>query len=170
MYLQALAEELGSRRIGKPVQLLLVGGAYMLYFVRNRSVTKDVDVVPVSFPDTMNADKETKAFRSAANAVARRFGLRRDWVNDVVAAFAPEPGPTTLWRDYGALQIYVPDAAYILALKLLSGRDRDADDIEALCEMLHIETREQAQELVDRYADSAWQYECNLQATLDDLF
>jgi hypothetical protein len=58
----------------------------------------------------------------------------------------------------------------MLALKLLAGRERDAEDIAALCSQLAIQTREQAQALVDRYAERSWQEECMLQATLDALF
>jgi hypothetical protein len=58
----------------------------------------------------------------------------------------------------------------MLALKLLAGRARDAEDIAALCAQLAIQTREQAQALVNRYADRHWQEECLLQATLDALF
>jgi hypothetical protein len=96
--------------------------------------------------------------------------MRRDWMNDVVASFVPDLGPVTLWRDYHNLQIYVPQAEYILTLKLLAGREKDEDDIVALCERLGIETREQAQELVDRFADQAWQQECMLTKTLDAIF
>ncbi|EFH84381.1 DUF6036 family nucleotidyltransferase [Ktedonobacter racemifer] len=170
-YLQALDEELEKRtKVRKPVRLAVVGGVYMMFFVQNRASTKDIDVVPLDFPDTMNPNQETKAFRSAINAVAKRYQLTRDWMNDIVASFTPEMGPITLWRSYTNLQIYVPKAEYILALKLLAGRARDEDDIEALCEQIGVETRAQAQTLVDRYATPEWQKECNLQATFDDLF
>lgn len=169
-YLQALNEELEERKIGKPVRLAIVGGVYMVCLIGNRQATKDIDVVPLSFPDTMNSTKETKAFRSAVNAVAKRFNLRRDWMNDVVASFTPDLGSTKLWREYSQLHVFVPEPECILALKLLSGREKDEDDIIALCERLEIETREQAQALVDRYADKNWQQECSLDATLDALF
>ena len=93
-------------------------------------------------------------------------------MNDVVAAFTP-PLPAealVLWRDSPNLQIYVPSAECMLALKLLAGRPRDAEDITALRAQLAIHTREQAQALVDRYASRPWQEECMLQATLDALF
>ena len=169
-YLVALNAALQDVRIGKPVRLTLVGGVYMIFEVGNRSATKDVDVIPVSFPDTMQANQETKAFRQAVNAVARQFKLKRDWVNDVVAAFVPTTTETTLWREYSHLHISIPSREYILALKLLAGRDKDEDDILALCDLLQITTREQAQSLVDRYADARWQRKCNLQRTLDSLF
>jgi len=128
-------------------------------------------VVPLDFPDTTNPDGETKAFQMAIRAVARAYHIKRNWMNDVVAAFIPKMGePITLWREYSYLQVYAPPLDYILALKLLAGRAKDAEDIEALCGMLDVETHEQAQAVVDRYADKRWQEECNLQETLGDLF
>jgi len=52
----------------------------------------------------------------------------------------------------------------------LAGREKDEEDILALCEVLTIQTREQAQTLVDRYATPEWQKECSLRLTLNDLF
>jgi hypothetical protein len=124
-YLQALDEELANRAIRKPVRLAVVGGVYMLFFLKNRASTRDVDVVPLDFPDTTNPNRETKAFRSAVNAVAKQYRLRGDWMNDVVAAFIPPLGSLTLWRTYTHLQVYVPQADCMLAPKLLSGRPRD---------------------------------------------
>lgn len=171
-YLQELNEELAGRAIAKPVRIVVVGGVYMLTFVQNRTSTKDVDIIPLSFPDSMTPNKHTRAFRSAANAVAKKHQIRRDWMNDVVASFVPEPDmkQLRLWHEYSNLHIYVPSADYILALKLLAGRERDEDDIVALCTLLQVGTREQAQVLVDRFASKEWQRECCLDATLDMLF
>lgn len=171
-YLRALDQELVHRPITKPVRLVVVGGVYMLYFLGNRAATKDVDIIPLDFPDTTNPNRETKTFRAAVNAVAKTYRLRRDWMNDVVAAFTPTlpPEALTLWRTYATLHIYVPQPPCMLALKLLAGRDRDAEDIAALCAQLHVRTRDQAQALVDQYADRRWQQECMLPQTLDALF
>jgi len=49
-YLQALGEELADRAIRKPVRLAVVGGVYMLFFLKNRLATKDVDVVAAFIP------------------------------------------------------------------------------------------------------------------------
>ncbi len=171
-YFAALDEALADQPMKKPVRLVVVGGIYMVCFVKNRASTKDVDVVPLDFPDTMNPNQETKAFRSAVNVVAKKYGIKRDWMNDVVASFTPvlDPNSVILWHDYPNLQVYVPQPEFIFALKLLAGRERDEDDILALSESLNISTREQAQELVDRYAEKWWQKECSLEATLDALF
>jgi len=171
-YFVALNEALANQPIKKPVRLVVVGGIYMVCFIKNRASTKDVDIVPLDFPDTMNPNQETKVFRAAVNVVAKQYGIKRDWMNDVVASFTPELDPSSviLWHDYPNLQVYVPQPDFILALKLLAGRERDEDDIVALSEALNITTREEAQTLVDRYAEKWWQRECNLETTLDALF
>ena len=46
-YLRALDAELAQRPIRKPVRIVVVGGVYMLFFLRNRSATKDVDIIPL---------------------------------------------------------------------------------------------------------------------------
>jgi hypothetical protein len=172
-YLRALDDELGKKRnIRKPVRLAVVGGVYMVFVLKNRASTKDIDIMPLDFPDTTHPNQETRAFQAAVHAVAKAHKIKRDWMNDVVTAFSPEldSGSLILWRSYTHLQVYVPQVDFILVLKLLAGRDRDEDDILALCKALNIQTREQAQALVDRYTDQRWQQECNLEATLDALF
>lgn len=56
-----------------------------------------------------------------------------------------------LWRRYGPLHIYIPPKEYILALKILAGREKDIGDCEILLQQIKITTREQAQKLLDRY-------------------
>jgi len=56
-----------------------------------------------------------------------------------------------LWKRYGPLQVYVPPKEYILALKILAGRDQDLADCKILLPQTHIRTRHQAQLVLDRY-------------------
>jgi hypothetical protein len=51
----------------------------------------------------------------------------------------------TLWRRFAMLDVYIPPGDYILALKLLAGRQKDGDDIYTLSQQPKIRTREQAQ-------------------------
>lgn len=77
----------------------------------------------------------------------------------------------TFWRTFGALEVYLPPKEYILALKLIAGRHKDADDIAALCGELQIQTRQQGQNLVDRYhPDKEMQELSDLDRTLRDFF
>ena len=56
-----------------------------------------------------------------------------------------------LWKQYGPLHVYVPPKEYILALKIMAGRDKDIADCRILLRQTNIRTRQQAQELLDRY-------------------
>ena len=56
-----------------------------------------------------------------------------------------------LWKRYGPLQVYVPPKEYILALKILAGRDQDIVDCRILLPQTNIRTRRQAQRVLDRY-------------------
>jgi hypothetical protein len=167
-YLEALNTELKARDL--KVEIVVIGGVFMMFVLKNRSSTKDIDIIPLNVPDSTQPNKATKIFRSAINAVAHTHGLKRAWMNDVVATFAPDLPDVTLWRSYSHLSAYIPPTAYILMLKLLAGREKDEADIQALCNDLDINTRAQAQELVDLYVKEEWQRECNLQQTLLDFF
>jgi hypothetical protein len=76
-----------------------------------------------------------------------------------------------LWRHYGMLEVYIPEAEYILALKLPAGRPKDRNDTQALCQRLKVRTRRQAQQVVDRYIpNKQLQQLNNLDDTLNDVF
>ena len=69
------------------------------------------------------------------------------------------------------IELYLPPKEYILALKLMAGRTKDASDIEALSLELQIQTSNQAQQLVDRYMpDKQLQQLSDLEKTLHDFF
>ncbi len=72
---------------------------------------------------------------------------------------------------YGVLEVYLPPAEFILALKLMAGRQKDRADILALCQRLQIQNRQQAQRLVDLYIpDKQLQQLSDLDDTLDEFF
>lgn len=56
-----------------------------------------------------------------------------------------------LWKTYGPLHIYAPPREYILALKIFAGRDKDIEDCKILLQQGTINTRQQAQFLLDHY-------------------
>ena len=56
-----------------------------------------------------------------------------------------------LWKRFGPLHIYAPPWEYILALKIAAGRDKDLADCAILLSKTQIRTREQAQQVVERY-------------------
>jgi hypothetical protein len=68
------------------------------------------------------------------------------------------------------LEVYRPPADFMLALKLFADRDKDASDIEALMRELRIQTRPQAQVILDRYIEPRFQREYRVHLTLDKWF
>jgi hypothetical protein len=73
----------------------------------------------------------TEVVRQAAQAVAERRGLARDWLNDAVKGFLPGPDPDpTRYYEGDSLTVDVASARYLLAMKLFASRvEIDADDI-----------------------------------------
>jgi hypothetical protein len=171
--LQDLGCELGARGLS-PVRVMIVGGAYMLLTLGNRATTQDIDIFPLNFIDSSHPDEKTRVILTAIRAVAERNHLKRDWFNDaaygILGGLQPPPGALRLWRIYGALEIYLPPAAFILAMKLIGYRDRDYNDVQALMKALRISSREQAQIILDTYIDAETQKEYRANVTLDDLF
>lgn len=172
-YLAQLGQELGDRGVQQPVRMLLIGGAFMLLQVQNRLTTDDVDVVLKDIEDT-SISLLYQQLNSAIQAIARRHGLKGNWLNDMMGDALRDNGdipPGTLWRTYGVIELYLPPKEYILALKLMAGRTKDRADIRALCQLLNIHDRQQAQSLVDLYVpDKQLQELSDLDDTLEEFF
>jgi len=172
-YLADLGAALGNLGVQQPLRILMVGGAYMLTQVGNRQVTKDIDILLEDIPDSSSSPLYLP-FQAAARSVAAQHALPTNWINDVIGDALRNYGPTpqgTLWRSYGPLEVYVPDAEYILTLKILAGRGQDLLDAEAICQQIGVSTRDQAQRLVDTYiTDSQAKQMSGVDATLAALF
>ena len=114
----------------------------MLTQLHNRSTTNDVDVILKDVDDTTTSPLY-RVFKAAVRQVATNNALSNAWLNDVISDFLRETSNVpegTLWRKYAMLEVYVPASEYILALKLLAGRQKDQNDILALSQQLHIQT------------------------------
>ena len=152
-HLAELGQELQNLHVPQPIHILLVGGAFMLTQLHNRSTTNDVDVILKDVDDPTTSPLY-HIFKAAVRQVASNNALSNAWLNDLIGDFLREASNVpegTLWRKYAMLEVYVPASEYILALKLLAGRQKDQNDILALSQQLQIQTREQAQRLLDRY-------------------
>jgi hypothetical protein len=55
-------------------------------------------------------------------------------------------------------------------MKLFAGRQKDMDDIQALCQRLGIITRSQAQAVLDAYVYPRWQEEYRVALTIKQVF
>ncbi|GCE08513.1 hypothetical protein [Dictyobacter aurantiacus] len=173
--LEELGAELAARGIDSPVQIIVFGGVYMLMQIGNRLSTHDVDIVPLATgTDPRQEEKRRKIFRQASNAVASRHGLPRNWINDDGALFVEEiiqKGELVHWKTFQMLEIWLPELACMLALKLTAFRPlQDLDDTLHLCQALNVTTAEEAQAILDRYVPASWQQENLVDETLMDLF
>lgn len=172
-YLTELGQELYSLGVQQPVRVLIIGGTFMLAQIGNRSITEDIDVVFKDIQDRRASPLYQIALQ-AVKTIGARNKLREDWLNDGFSHMLRTMGGVpegTLWRKYGVLEVFLPPAGYILALKLLGYREKDKEDIEALCQVLKIRTRKQAQAVVDQYVPNEAAHDVfGLEQTLDELF
>ena len=144
----------------------------MLTQMHSMCMTNDVDVLLKDIDDPRTSP-QYRVFKAAVSAVANRRQIPNTWMNDLIGDFLRDLGTVPngiLWRTYAVLEVYVPEAEYILALKLLAGRQKDREDIRLLCQQIHIQSRNQAQQLVDRYVPKKTQQVNELDDTLSDLF
>ena len=172
-YLVQLGQELVNMQVRQRVRILLIGGAFMLLQMQSRRTTDDIDVFLKDIEDT-TVSPLYQQLSTAVRTIATRNHLRGNWFSDIMGESLRENGQVpvgTLWRTFGMLDVYLPPKDYILALKLMAGRQKDREDITALSKHLKIRTRQQAQMLVDRYIPNRqWQQLNDLDATLDDFF
>jgi hypothetical protein len=172
-HLAELGQELQEMGLQRPIRILLVGGAFMLTQIRNREATDDIDVLLKDIKDS-TTPWLYQTFKAAIRSIARKDNLSEIWLNDVIGDFLRGLGNVPegkLWRTFDKLEVYLPPEEYLLALKLLANRPKDQGDILALIRQLKIQTREQAQRLIDRYIpDKQLQQMNNVEDTLSDLF
>jgi len=172
-HLAQLGQELADRGVQKPIRVLMIGGAYMLLLAKMQRSTDDVDILWLDEDDAFQ--RAIDALREGVQAVAEKQRLEPDWFNymthllmyDVVTI--PKG---TLWKRFGPLHIYVPSKTYILALKILAGRQKDIEDCRVLLPYVSIKTRQQARRLLDRYVSSAAQASNakDIEHALEELF
>ena len=145
----------------------------MLTQIQNRHNTDDIDVLLKDIEDSRTSSLY-QTFKTAVQLVARKNQLPSIWLNDMIGDFLRDLGTAPegrLWHRYDQLEVFLPPKEYILALKLLAGRQKDMRDIQALCQQLRVQTREHAQQLVDRYIpDKQFQQLNNLDKTLSMFF
>lgn len=169
--LSLLGEELQEMRVKRPIQIILVGGAYMVTQIHNRSTTRDVDIIVQLKKDT----EEYRKFKAAVRFIAQDLKTSPAWLSDNMADFFQslgKPPNSKLWFRHGSLEVCLPEPGYIFVLKTLSGRDKDLEDIEALIPVLNIKNRKQAEKLIQKYTNSQTRNEHHyeIQLTLDSIF
>ena len=164
-YLSHLGQEVTKQGTKKPIHVLMIGGAYMLLLIDAPRSTDDVDIFWLAEEEL--PEQAVDALRDGVQAVAQKNQLESDLFNYMThllmydSVIIPKG---KLWKRYGPLHIHVPPKEYILALKILAGREKDITDCKILLPQIKIKTRQQAQQLLDRYIRSATQ-----QASIEEI-
>jgi hypothetical protein len=117
---------LGDRlaRRGVVADVYVFGGAAMSLVYDSRRATRDIDAVFA--PDG--------AVIEEARAVAVELGLPPWWLNNQASAYIAPGGDVAASRvfDHPGLRVSAASPEHLLAMKVLAGRRRDADDIKVL--------------------------------------
>lgn len=170
-YLRLLGEELEALQVHQPIRLLMIGGAYMITQIGNRSTTMDVDVVAQVDPNS----QDYLSFKNAVGFVASDEHISRSWLSDNIGDFISETRSIParqLWLKHGMLEVYIPDPQHIFVLKVIANRDKDLEDVQALIQLLRIKSWKQAEKLLRKYADKKLldDYAEEINDTLTDIF
>ena len=158
-YLKELAKEYKKRGRGMPAEMILVGGASVLINYQFRAASYDID-----------ASYESPAImKEAINAVGDKFGLPNGWVNDDFKKTASYTPRIVQYSEYyrtfsGVLQIRTIRAEYLVAMKLVSGRQykKDLSDIAGIVYEQHMAGKPLSYEMIDRAV-------CNLYGNWDNV-
>jgi len=117
-YLTELNDELRLMEIKGEVALY--GGAVMCVAFKARPATKDVDAI----------FEPVREIRNASHRIAERHNLRLDWLNFAVKMFVVDH-PRQLFFELSNLRVTVPEADYLLAMKVLALRTDTEDENDA---------------------------------------
>ena len=140
---QAVDAALRGAGLRAPIEIVVVGGAAVALQWNRRRTTYDVDVVSEGIP---------AVFWDVTATVGRAEGLTADWLNAaarVKAPSGPTPGEPTEVYVGSNLRVYGASPHYVLAMKLLTGRDVDIQDIPVLLEVVQPETSDELYDLVE---------------------
>lgn len=151
--LTRLGELLTELEVQSVVRILIIGGAFMVTQIHNRTTTIDVDGLVYLERDT----EDYRKLLAAASFVAVEKKVDYRWLSDGIgdlmqsAAVGPVP-EGKLWLKRELLEVYIPEPCYVLALKLLAaGRKKDKRDVQTLFQMCGVKNRKHAEELLKRF-------------------
>jgi hypothetical protein len=135
---------------GVTLEVSLYGGAVFTLVYGSRDATLDVDALV----------RPTEIARRLAIQVAKELELPEDWLNDHVRVFLSEKEAKRRLKgdEFGpGLQVSVPTAAYLLALKLracrppLPGYAGDYADIRFLLRKMELRSFPEVEAVFDRF-------------------
>lgn len=138
----------GSTPTGTRYTLLAVGGIAMGAVFESRA-TQDIDVVTATIP---------KAVQKAARIVAKKHQIPDTWMNNEVAGIVDAELPFDAFQSIYSrenIELLGLKPEYLLALKLMSGRDKDVEDLVLLAEHVGATSSAEMIALCDRvYAET----------------
>src|SRR5579871_3970606 len=147
-YLSCIGTELEKTDIEENIQLLLVGGVYMLTQIKNsQMITEDIDTIWL-YPQVCSGSDVYTQFKRAIRLVAYNDSLGSLWLNTDTSNSITKTGPlpkVKSWKFFGPMHIYLPPKEFIFAHKFLVEGNDEIEEIDILRKQLHINTREKAQ-------------------------
>jgi hypothetical protein len=153
-YLTELGAELKQRGMTKPIRFLLIGGAFMLLLANAPRTTDDVDALWLEDWLTSVSQEEITILHESVSIVGNKHAIEDDWFNYMTHLLMGEHiiiPKGKLWRRFGPLHIHIPSKEYVLALKIVAGRENDINDARILLPQTKIKTRKQAQEMLNKH-------------------
>lgn len=146
-YLKELAKEFKKRGRGTHAEMILVGGASVIINYGFREASYDIDASYES-PSVM---------KESIIAVADKFGLPDDWVNDEFKKTSSYTYKIIQFSEYyktfsNVLEIRTVRAEYLVAMKLVSGRQfkKDLSDVAGIVYEQKIAGKPLNYELIDK--------------------
>lgn len=139
-YLHELNDELCLMAVKG--EICLYGGAVMCLAFKARPATKDVDAI----------FEPVKEIRRAAQKIGDKYDLPIGWLNFGVKMFVVMHKRRIL-LDLPCLKVFMPEADYLLAMKILAARadTSDLNDIEFLLKHLKIKSVADALKIVREF-------------------
>lgn len=139
-YLTELNDELCLMDIKGEISLY--GGAVMCLAFKSRPATRDVDAI----------FEPVKEIRNASHRIAERHNLVLDWLNLAVKMFVVDH-PRQVLFDLSNLIVTVPEADYLLAMKMLALRPdtEDENDAEFLIRRLSLKSPHEVLDIIANY-------------------
>lgn len=137
--LRRLGDRLAFR--GVVADLYVFGGAAMALAYDLRRSTRDIDALFHPHGVVL----------AEAQSVALELGLPRWWLNEQASAYVSPGGDADapLVFDHPGLRVHAASAPHLLAMKVLAGRRRDADDIRMLADHLGLRTAPQVRQVCE---------------------
>ena len=140
--LDVLNEKLKAKN--KYGEISIVGGAVMCLCYKSREVTRDIDAIYEPKELINTCIKET----------SEELNLTEDWLNDGVKGFLSEKAEFKQYIKFSNLIVNVAEPEYMLAMKCLSARaenTNEVDDIKYLIKILELKSYEEVEKMIFKY-------------------